>query len=168
MRKLHAKRRELFQRLRLQIVRIGGENVWATLKDQNLRHRRIDMTKIVRHIKPRNVADRAGQLHTRRAAANNDKVQSRMRSSLHHLPLGQLKSEQNPAANLGRVLDSLQPGSKLRPVVPAKVRVRRARRENQVVVLQLARRSSDERVVRKIEPDRFIHQHIDIRMIAHQ
>ena len=88
---------------------------------------RIDVPEIVLHIELRNVADRPGQLHARRPAANHHKIQRRMPAMLHHLPLGQLKGQQHPPPNLGGVLNRLQPRRKRRPLLIAKVGVRRPR-----------------------------------------
>ena len=91
------------------------------------------MAKIPRHVELGDVRDCAGKFNPGRPAADDDEVQGRMRSGLHHLPLRKLKCEQNASANLKRVFHSLEAGSDLRPVILAKVGVSRAGRENQII-----------------------------------
>ena len=84
--------------------------------------RRIDMPEIVPHVELRNVADRAGQLHARRPAADHHKIQRRMPAVLQHLPLRQLEGQQHAPPNLGGIFNGLQPRRQLRPFVRAQNR----------------------------------------------
>ena len=165
---LHAERIELLPRLALQIWRVGGEDIWRAFENQHLRHRRVDVAEVLRHIKLRDVADGAGEFDASGAAANDDEVERRMRAALHHLAFGKLEGKQNTATDLGRIFDRLQARSKLGPVVLAEVGVRRTSGDDEVVVLQLDARLEVNALLRKIEADSFVHQDINVGMVAHE
>ena len=85
------------------------------------------------------LAERAGQLDAGRPAADDDEGQPRRAAPTgSRLALGGLVGEEHAAPDLERVLDRLEPGRELRPLVVAEVRVGRAGRDDQVVVGELA------------------------------
>ena len=133
---VHAQSVELFTGLLLQIGGIGGENVRRAFEDEDLRHRWVDVAEVLRHIKFCDVADGARQFDAGWPSADDDEVERRVRAFLHHLPLCEFKGEQNTAADLSRVLDALQSGSELGPLVSSEVRVCRPGSNDQVVILQ--------------------------------
>ena len=65
------------------------------------------------------------------------KVSSARRRAGIGLALGALEREQHAAAHLERILERLQAGRVRQPFVVAEVRVRRPRRDDQVVVAEL-------------------------------
>ncbi len=91
-----------------------------------------------------------------------------MRAALHHLALGEFEGKQNTATDLGRVLDRLEARSEPGPVVPAEVGVGRAGGDDEEVVLQLDARLEVNSLLRKIEADSFVHEDIDVGIIAHE
>ena len=95
------------------------------------------MAEVASHIEPRDVADGSGELDAGRAAADDDEVERRMGSGLLHLAFGQFKGEKDTATDLGGILDSLEAGGELCPVVVAEVGVGGAGGEDEVVVLEL-------------------------------
>ena len=87
----------------------------------------IDVPEVVAHIKLSNVGDSAGQLHARGSGADDDEIERRVPAVLDHLALSQLEGQQHTAANLGGVLDRLQPRGQRLPGVVAEVVVFRSR-----------------------------------------
>ena len=163
---LHTQLRQLIDRALLQLWRIGAEYLWRAFQNQHLRGCRIDMAKITRHVKPRNVGDRARKLDPRGSAADHYKVQRRMRAGFERLPLRELKRQQHAASYLRRIFNCLQPGSNLRPVIMAEVRMRRSGGNDQVVILELGAGLQLYAPRSCIEADRLIHQHVNVFVIA--
>ena len=86
------------------------------------------------------LAERARQLDPGRAAADEHERHPRAPPLGIGLALGRLEGDQDPAADLGRVLDGLEPGRDRRPLGMVEVRVMRAGRDDQRVVGDRARR----------------------------
>src|SRR6185437_531976 len=134
---LDAKLLKLLAGFGLQVRRIHAEHMGRPLQDQHLGFPRIDVPEVVAHVKASNIGDGAGEFDTGWPTANDHEVKWRMLAALHHLPFGQLKCEQHATANLGCILDGLQPRRELGPVVMTKVGVSGAGCEYEVVVRQL-------------------------------
>ncbi len=87
---------------------------------------------------PRDLRQRSGEFDARRPAADDDE---RQQAALLHgigLPLRRFESDEHLPANLERVLERLQSRRHLAPRVVPEVRVRDARRDDQVVVRRFA------------------------------
>src|SRR5437763_1449443 len=80
---------------------------------------------------------RSGSTRTRPAAHDHESEQ-RLAPRLVGLALRPLEGQENPAADFERVLETLQARRPGLPVVVAEVAVLRARRQDQVVVRELA------------------------------
>ena len=85
---------------------------------------------------------------------------------LHHLPLRQLKRQQHPPPDFGRVFNRLQPRRKRRPVLMAKIGVARARGQRQVVVSGHCAARQRHLPRAHINPHHLVHQHFSIRLVA--
>src|ERR1700722_12701741 len=122
--KIYTKCIQLLAGLYLQVLWIRAKDMRRPSKNQHLRHRRIDMAKVLLHIQFGDIADRTCELDSGGAAADEHEVERRMRSRLHHLAFGQFEGQQHAPPYLQRILDSLQTRSELGPFVLAKVGVR--------------------------------------------
>ena len=80
------------------------------------------------------IADGAGQFHACRSASDDDKSHPRTAAVLVDSTFRRLESQEDPAANLGRVLDRLKTRRKRLPLVVAKVVMPCAGGNNQGVV----------------------------------
>ena len=103
------------------------------LDQDDARGARIDRAEVRRQRAVRQLRDGAGHLDAGRAAADDDEIQQPRALVRIRLGLGLLEGEQDAAANVGRVVDGLQPGRGGGPVVVAEIGVLRAGREDQVV-----------------------------------
>ena len=86
-------------------------------------------------------------------------------SCLHRLPLRQLVCQHDAAAHLRRILQRLQSRRELRPVIVPEIAVRRARCQDQIVVVDFAPLRSCTVCLRSIEADRLVHQHFDVLLV---
>jgi len=82
----------------------------------------------------RELRDRAGELHPRWPAADDDEGKPPATFFGIIAVLRLFKREQKPTADIGRVLEPLQARSKGRPIVAAEITVPCAGRQHQVVV----------------------------------
>ena len=83
---------------------------------------------------PRDLGERAGQFDAGRTAADDDERQQVPLARRVGLALGLLERQQHPPPHRQRIVERLEPGRVRRPLLVAEVRVRRARREDQIVV----------------------------------
>ena len=95
---------------------------------------RVDRAEVTLQRVPGDLAEGAGQLRPGRACADHDERHPFGATNRVGLPLGGLERNEDPASDLGGVLDRLEPGSVLRPAVIAEVREAGSRRDDQRVV----------------------------------
>ncbi len=111
--------------------------------------------------------NRPGQLHAGRAAADDDKGQPALPPALIFLPLRRLKGQQDPAADLQRILHALQGRRKLAPFLPAEIMVPRPGGYNQTIIAQLAIIQDHPPLVGQ-HVKHFRRQHAHILVLAHR
>ena len=104
------------------------QNRRARLHQQDARGCGIDVVELLLQRLPRDLRERAGQLHAGRAAADDDEGQQRPLAVAIGLALGPLERQQHAPANLQGIVEGLEPGRARLPVVVAEVRVGDARR----------------------------------------
>ena len=109
------------------------EQARRRLDQDDARGARIDRAEVRRQRAVRELRDGAGHLDAGRPAADDDEIQQPRALVRILLGLGLLEGEQDAAANVGRVIDGLQPGRGGGPVVVTEIGVLRAGREDQVV-----------------------------------
>ena len=120
-------------------VRIGAEHVRAALDQDDARRLGIDRAEVVGQRVARDLGQRAGQLHAGRSAADDDeRQQPALRGSIRVS-----RSACSNASSTRRRMSSasssvFRPGACALPLVVAEIGVRRARRDDQVVVGDLA------------------------------
>ena len=81
----------------------------------------------------RDFGERAGKLHARRSAPDDDKRQQAALFAGAGGALRRLERKQDPLPHLQRIVERLQSGRRCRPIVVAEVGVRRSSRKNQIV-----------------------------------
>ena len=125
------------------------------------------MTKVVTHVKTRDIRDGSRQLDSCGASADDDEVQRRMRPGFQHLPFSEFKREQHAAADLRGVFNRLQSRSVFRPLVFAEIGVRRTRCHQQIVILKQGAALHLHLPVCNVKPDSLIHKHFYVLFVAH-
>ena len=104
------------------------------------------------------LAERARELDAGRPAADHDERHPFAASRRVGLALGGLEGDQDPAADLGRVLDRLEARRERGPVVVAEVRVARAGGDDQRVVGDRPAVGEQDLAALRVEPDRLAEQ----------
>jgi hypothetical protein len=95
-------------------------------------------------------------------AAHDHELERRVGPGLQLLPLGQLKRQQDTAADLGGVLNGLEPRRELGPVVVAEVAVRGAGGEDEVVVEHLRAALQANAPRHRVDVQRLVHHHLRV------
>ena len=95
---------------------------------------RVDVAELIRHHVPRDLDDRARELDAGRARAHDREGQQPLALGRIVRELGALEGDQQPTADDGRVLDALEAGRPLLPLVIAEIGVRHPGREHQLVI----------------------------------
>ena len=96
------------------------------------------MAEVARERLPGNLSERTRELDPGRTATDDDECEQGLAAGEIGLSFGVLESQQDATANLQRILEVLQSRREAAPLVVAKIGVRRAGGENQVVIAQLA------------------------------
>ncbi len=112
-----------------------GEDARRALDEDDARSGGIDQAEVAGDGLARDLAERAGQLDARRAAADHHEGEERLLLGAVALALGGLVRQQHPTPDLERVLEGLEPRRQQLPVVVAEVRVAGARRQDERVVV---------------------------------
>ena len=107
----------------------------------------------------RDLAERARELHAGRPAADDHERHPCLAEARDGLALGRLERDQDPAPDLGRVVDGLEPGRERRPLVVPEVAVARAGRDDQRVVRDRAAVRQHDLARLGIDPHRLAQQH---------
>ena len=97
----------------------------------------MNMAEIACERLTRDLRQRAGELHSRRAAANDDERQERPTPRLVGFTLRSLEREEHPPAHHQRIVKRLEPRCAFLPVVVPEVRVRGAGGNDEKVVRRL-------------------------------
>ena len=109
----------------------------AAFDEHDARRLGADVPEVLPQRLARDLGERAGQLDAGRSAADDHE---RQQAPLHggvRLPLRRFERQQHPPPDLERIVERLQPGRARRPLGVAEVRMRRAGRDDQVVVRHL-------------------------------
>ncbi len=114
------------------------EHARPGLDEHDLRAARIDAAEVCGERETRELRDRARELDARRACADDHEAQQPLAPRGVRLHLGGFERAQDPAADRRRVVDRFQARRVGLPVVVAEVRMRGARRDDEVVVRQRA------------------------------
>ena len=138
VRTLDAEPHEIGARRLAQRLRKRAEDVWTRFEQDDARRARIEVPEVPRERLTRDLGERAGHLDARRPAANHHERQQPLAANRIGLALGVLERQQHATADVERVLDRLESGRHRAPLVVPEVGVRRAARDNQIVVGQLA------------------------------
>ena len=112
----------------------GRQQVRSAFDQHDARRFRTDAPEVVAQRMARDLRQRAGQLHAGRSAADDDECQQTPLCVGIDLPLGLFECEQHLPPHHERIVERLEAGRVLLPFRVAEVRVRRAARENHVVV----------------------------------
>ena len=126
---------------------------------------RIDAAEVGREREASELGDRTGELDARRPCADDDEAQQAFAARGVGLHLGRFERAQDTAADRRRVVDRLQPRSERLPVVVAEIRVRRARRDDEVIERQRAIAKLDD-APRRVDGSDFAEQHRRVALPA--
>ena len=137
---LHAQRFEIAHRARGQLVVERWQDARTRLDQDHARLPRIDAAEIARQRVAAHLADRTGQLHAGRAAADDDEREMATTRLDALIALRGLERFEHATADLGGLRQRLQSGRVRLPFFVTEVRVLRAAGEQQVVVWILAAR----------------------------
>ena len=110
------------------------EQARRRLHQDDARGARVDRAEVLGKRAVCQLGDRAGHLDAGRAAADDHEIQQPRALGRVGLGLGLLEGEQDAAADVGRVVDGLQPRALSGPFAVTEIGVLRAGRENQDVV----------------------------------
>src|SRR5438477_11413829 len=131
-----------------------------------MRGRRVDAAKFTAQRVACDSRQHPRELDTGWATTNNDERQIRVAFCLIRGFLRFLERGKKAAANLERVLDALESGSDCFPLRMAEVRVTRSRRENQIVVRQLAAVVEHGDATVRIDTLNLGHEHFGVLLLA--
>ncbi len=133
----HAETHEIGARRLAQRLRKRAEHVWTRLEQDDAGRAGIEVPEVPGERLTGDLGQRAGHLDACRAAANHDECQQRLAANRVGLALGVLERQQHATADVERVLDRLESGRDRAPLVMPEVGVRRATRDDQIVVGEL-------------------------------
>ena len=133
---LHAERFEIAHGAAASSVE-ARQDARPRLDQDHARLPRVDAAEVPRQREATHLADRAGQLHAGRAAADDHECQMRRRV-FGFGSRSAARTPQHATANLGRLRQRLEPGRIRFPRFVAEVRVLGAAGEQQIVVWELA------------------------------
>ena len=113
-----------------------GQHRRTRLDQEDARRARVDVPEIARERLARDLGERAGHLDAGRAAADHDKRQERLAPARIGFTLGTFERQQHAPPDVERVLERLEARRGRAPLVVPEVGVRRAARDDQIVVRQ--------------------------------
>ena len=116
-------------------MRISGEETRLAFDENDTRLRRIDVAKVSGHCVAGDFRDRSGHFNASRAAADDDEIHRRSARCFIWRFFGIFERQENPSAQLDRVLETFQSGSKFLPLVMPKVGMSGAGGDDQIVVI---------------------------------
>jgi hypothetical protein len=114
---------------------------------------------------PRDFRHGAGELDARRTAADDGEGQAGIAFRFAGRGLGALEGIENAAPDHEGVVEGLESGRELLPLVVPEVGVRRAARDEQIVVVELAA-ASDDAPGFDVDALYLAHEHGDIALLA--
>ena len=135
---LDAQPLQLPPRAHRRFRRHGRQHLRTRFDQHDSRATWIDSSKIALEHAPRNLGERTRHLDARRPAADYHERHPVRDFRLVDFALSRLVRDQHPPANLDRILERLQTRRRLEPFVVAEVRMRRAGRNDQIVVRHFA------------------------------
>jgi hypothetical protein len=155
----HAQHLQLAASRARTVCRVGGQHPVEALDEQDSRGRRVDPPEVAAQRVVRDLAERACKLDARRAATDDHERHPLALRGLVALALRGLERDEDPAPDLGRVVDGLEARGERRPPVVAEVRERRARRDDERVVRDRAAVGEGRLAPIDVDPDCLAEQH---------
>ncbi len=125
----------------------------------------MDAAEIVTERLARDFGQRARQFDAGRPAADDDERQQALLRLRIGLALGGFERQEHPPPDLQRIVERLETGREGRPFRMAEIRVRRARRHDQVVVSERLTIGDDD-FRRGIDGSRIGQQHLDVLLVS--
>jgi hypothetical protein len=142
-----------------------GEDARACLDEHDLRAARIDVAEVGREREASELGDGACELDPGRPGADDDEAQQPIAVRRVGLHLRRFECAEDSPPDLRRVVDRLQSGRVRTPVVVAEVRMRRARRDDEVIERQRATPNLDD-AARRVDTRDFTEQHRRVALPA--
>ena len=116
----------------------GGQHAWPGLDEQDARLARIDVAKVAGQRMPRDFRERAREFRARGSGADHGERQAGIALGRIGRGFRLFESGQHAAPDQERVVERLEPGGKLLPLIVSEVGVRGAARDEKVVIGNLA------------------------------
>ena len=157
-----AKRRERPARGIAQFRRKRRQDGVARLHQDDSRLGGIDGSKFIAQCLAGDLRERAGELYSGRSASNQDERQQLSSTRRIGLAFGALERKQDATPNLKGILERLQSRSIPVPLIVTKIAVARARRDDEIVVVDQRGVFQTNLSARKVYRIRLGEQHPDI------
>ncbi len=146
--------------------RVGRQDPVHRLDEEDPRVARIDRPEVAPERVVGDLAERPGQLHAGRSPADDHERHPLGPPFGVVLALGCLERDEDPAPDLGRVVDRLEARREGDPVVVIEVREPHARRDDQRVVRDRAAIREKDLATLRVDPGRFAEQHRGVPVAA--
>ncbi len=156
---------QLAARALRQIRREWRQHPIRPFQEQHPRLRGIDVTKVLHQRDTRDLGDGARHLHTRGPGADHDEGHGRGALRVVIGLLRDLESQQHAATDLESVVEALEAGRKLLPLIVTEIRVACPGGDDEIVVGNLAIRGDDPFLI-EIDPLRFAKEHLRVFLLA--
>jgi hypothetical protein len=128
---------------------------------------RVDRFKILCQGQPREVGNGSRQFYARRAAANDDEGQRFVSAGQERVAFRLLERQQQPAANLHRIFDRLQPRRVPFPLVMPEVGMPCAGGDDQIVVREFRAVAESYATRGGVEPGNLSQKGLYVARFAH-
>jgi hypothetical protein len=149
-----------------QLGGIAVEKTRAPFEEEDGGLTRIDVPKVPAQGIAPHLGERAGNLHSGRPSAHDDKGQMGVSLDRIGFPLGSLERQQYPPPDFLRVLQTLESRSERLPVVPAEVGMAGPSRHNKVVVLDTTPVREPDLPLPRLNLGHLPQQHLRIGLLA--
>jgi membrane protease YdiL (CAAX protease family) len=149
-----------------EIFGVGGEHTWPAFEQNDFCPLRIDGMKFVGQRLPRDLCQRARQLHPGWTAAHNHKIQLHVVLATGCLTFCQFEGQQHAPADFQGIFDGLEAWSQWFPLIVAEIGMARPGGDHQVGIgnFHIAQFHNS---AREIEILDFRHQHFYVATTAH-
>ena len=142
-----------------------GQHMRPRFDECDLGAARIDATEVADKRMVRELRDRARKLHARRSRADDHELQKALTRRRVGSHLGPLECHEDLAPDQRGIVDAFQARRDACPVVMAEIRMSRARREDEIVELDLAAAPEDAAASR-VDADDLVHEHGRLFLLA--
>ena len=163
---LRAQLLQLLDRALREALGEAGQDARPRLDERDLRLPRVDRSEVLAQDEPRELGDGARQLDAGGTAADHHEGEELAPLALVGLALRPLEGEEHAAPDLESVLDALEAGRVLLPLVVAEVRGLRAHRHDEEIVGEGVRADVDAPTL-EVDLLHLAHDHAHLLVLGH-